>query len=169
MDIGVGVGGAVGGDQELRPVVKGSLCGKQLDLHGPLAQAGDGLHESHGSFCRRFLAFERHGHGAGAAAGGRRAALHALKQLFRLGAFDGHLVVGRGLALLKGDGAGGAVWQTVAKAIAEVLTGEFGFAVDDVDGTLVTGLGAEPAAVAFVLVYVNDFSEHITTPPCFFC
>ena len=43
MHVGIGISCTVSGDQELRVLIKGGLCRNQLDLAGPLAQAGNRL------------------------------------------------------------------------------------------------------------------------------
>ena len=73
------------------------------------------------------------------------------------------LVVGGGFSLLKGDRAGGTAWQAVTKAIAEILPHQLCLAVDDVDGSLVAGGCAQPAAVAFFFVNMDDLPNHIYT------
>ena len=136
----------------------------QLDLHGPLAQLAGG---------RRRGALPCLGgvQGLGHAA---RADVHRLGRtagaagrvggLVLPGGLHGGLVVGRGLALLKRDGPRGAVWQAVAHAVAVVVAHQRGLAADHGNRALVAGGGAGPAAVAFLLVDVNDLSFHGQPP-----
>ena len=153
---GVGVGGAVGGHQQLLPLKIGGLDGDQLDLHRPLAQLALPL---------RF-GLDRSGAGAalqglGGAAGAAAGELSpALGRLGRLGGLHRRLVVGGGLPLLKGDGSGGAGGQTVPQAVAVVLPGEPGHPVHHLNGPLVAGGGTGPAAVALALVNANDLADH---------
>ena len=80
--------------------------------------------------------------------------------LFLLRFFDRFLVVIRRFPVFKGDRAGGAARQAIAKAVAEVFAHQFGFAVHDIDGALMACRGAQAAAVTFFLVYVNDLPDH---------
>ena len=159
--IGVGVGGAVGCDQELCPVKIGGVHRHQLDLAGPLAQlrrlCGGG-----GSRCAFLPAELAHG-AARAAVEGR---FCSLCRLFLLVFQHGLLVVGGCLALFKGDGTGGAAGQAVAKAVAVVVPHELCLTVHQTDGTLVAGGDTGPAAVAFFFVYMNDFPDHRKASLC---
>ena len=69
--IGIGVRRAVCRDQQLRTVKERSLCRYQLDLAGPLVQAGDRAESCHRSFGRRHLRFplKLHHTGSGTPAG----------------------------------------------------------------------------------------------------
>ncbi|MPM72098.1 hypothetical protein SDC9_119071 [bioreactor metagenome] len=73
-------------------------------------------------------------------------------------------VICRRLALGKGNGPGGAGGQAVAKAVTIVVAQQFCLAVHHANGTLVAGGGTSPAAVAFFLVYFNDFTNHSNAP-----
>ena len=154
---GVSVGGAVGGDEQPRPVEIGRIHRHQLDLHRPLGQAARLL--SAGCFrSGRGLALNVPGLAAGAAAGQR----HALLPHFPLLVLhDGFLIVGRRLPLYKGDGPGGAGGQAVAQTVAVVVPHELRLAVHHGDGALVTRLGAGTAAVALVPVDLYDSPYHI--------
>ena len=157
VESGVGVSGAVGGDEQPRPVKIRSVHRYQLDLHRPLRKAARllGLRRFHGG---RLLALNIPGLAAGAAAGQG----HALFPHFPLLIFhDGLLVIGRRLPLHKGDGPGGAGGQAVAKAIAVIVPHEPRLAVHHGDGALVTGGGAGAAAVALLLIDFNDPSFHV--------
>ena len=153
--IGVGVGGAVGCDQELCPVKIGGVHRHQLDLAGPLAQLRR-LCCGGGSRCAFLPAELAHG-AARAAVEGR---FCGLCRLFLLVFQHGLLVVGGCLALFKGDGTGGAAGQAVAKPVAVIVPHEFGLAVDQADGPFVAGRDTRAAAIALFLVYVNDFPNH---------
>ena len=159
--IGVGVGGAVGCDQELCPVKIGGVHRHQLDLAGPLAQLRR-LCCGGGSRCAFLPAELAHG-AARAAVEGRFCGLCGL---FLLVFQHGLLVVGGCLTLFKGDGTGGAAGQAVAKAVAVVVPHELCLAVHQTDGTLVAGGDAGPAAVAFFFVYMNDFPDHRKASLC---
>ena len=130
------------------------MDGCQLDLHRPVAQAGNWLHGgSSCAFCG--LRLFQHPHpGAGAAA--LVEVLHLLLQFLFL-----FVLLHR--RLFKGDGTGGAARQTVAKAIAEILPHQFCLAVDDINGTFMAGGCAQAAAVAFFFVNMDDLPNHIYT------
>ena len=84
-----------------------------------------------------------------------------LRRLYR------RLVVGRGLPLLKGDGAGGTGRQAVAQPVAVMLPHQLCLAVHQVNGPLVAGVDAAAAAIALFLVDVNDLSDHVIPPVLF--
>ncbi len=160
---GVGVGGAVGGNQQPRPVEIGRIHRHQLDLHRPLGQAACllGLRRFHGGCV---LALNIPGLAAGAAAGqGHALFLHFPLLIFH----DGLLVIGRRLPLYKGDGPGGAGGQAVTQAVAVIVPHEPRLAVHHGDGALVTGGGAGAAAVALILVDLDDPSFHVRSSCCF--
>ena len=71
------------------------------------------------------------------------------------------LVVSGGFPLLKGDRAGRAARQAVTKAIAEILPHQLCLAVDDINSTFVAGGCAQPTAVAFFFVNMDDLPNHI--------
>ena len=86
-----------------------------------------------------------------------------------LGRGDRRRVVGRGLALFKGDGAGRARGQTVAQAVAVVLAHKARLAVHHGDGPLVAGAGAGAAAVALFFINANDLAKHGLSSIVFLC
>ena len=155
MESRVGVGRAIGGDQQLGTVKVGGVGGHQLDLHRPLAQlAGRCFRRSSGGFG---IGVQGLGHTAGAAAEG-------VGRFMLLGSLHGGLVVGHGLALHKSDGPGGAVGQAVAKAVAVIVPHQMGFAVHHGNGTLMAGVGAGAAAVALGLINFNNSPFHHGSP-----
>ena len=155
MESGVGVGGAVGGDQQLRTGEIGRGDGCQPDLHRPLGQAAGLLGRGSG---RAVRGSDVHGAGAGtSAAAGRGGA----DQLLCFVGQNGGLVIGSGLPLHEGDGTGGTGGQAVAQPVAVVVAHELSLAVDHGDSALVTGVGAGAAAVAFFLIYFDDASFHV--------
>ena len=77
------------------------------------------------------------------------------------------LVIGRRLALHKGDGTGGTGRKVVAQTVAVVVPHQFRFPVHHGDGSLVAGLGAGAAAVAFISIDFNDSSFHDSTSLAF--
>ena len=90
--------------------------------------------------------------------------LHLFLQFFFLLVFlHGRLIVRRGLPLFKGDGSCGAARQTVPETIAEIFPHLLCLAVNDVDRALMARSCAQTAAVALVLVNMNDFADHIFT------
>ena len=74
------------------------------------------------------------------------------------------LIVGRGLPLLKGDGASGTGRQTVAQPVAVMLPHQLRLAVHQVDSALVAGVDTPAAAITFFLVDMNDLSDHVIPP-----
>ena len=157
VEIAVGIGRAVGGDQQVGSIKVGSVHRRQLDLHRPLAQPGaDGSGGNAGGFP---------GDGPGLAAGtatgqgrgrGAGSALFfgLLSPAHRFG------VIGGSLPLLKGDGAHRAGGQAVAQTVTIILAQQLCLAVFHADGTLMAGIGAQAAADAGVLVDFDDFSFH---------
>jgi hypothetical protein len=67
-------------------------------------------------------------------------------------------VVRVGFPLNNGDGAQGAVPQAIAQAVAELIFHQASNAIDDLDGALMTGGDAEPAAIAFFFIDHDYFS-----------
>lgn len=161
---GVGVGRAVGSNQQPRTVKVGRVHRHQLDLHGPLAQLAGGRRR--GALpCLGGVQGLGHAARADVHCFGRTAgAAGRVGGLVLPGGLHGGLVVGRGLALLKRNGPRGAVRQAVAHAVAVVVAHQRGLAADHGDRALVAGGGAGPAAVAFLLVDVNDLSFHGQPP-----
>ena len=74
------------------------------------------------------------------------------------------LIISRSLTLHKGDGAGGAGGQAVTQPIAVIVPHELCLAVRHGDSSLMAGLGAGAAAVAFFLINLDDPSNHFDTP-----
>ena len=145
MEVAIGEGGAVGGDEQIRVREPRGVDGRELDLHRPLGKLAGNVERA--GRLRRGLKRR----GAGAGAGVRRGGL---------GGFDGGFVICRGLARLKGDRARGAGGQTVAQAVAVVLAHEARLAVHHGDGPLVAGAGAGAAAVALFFINANDLAKH---------
>ena len=170
MEIPAGKGGAVGGDQQPCPLIERRLHRQQLDLNGPLFQAGycGGRQRGVRSLLRQLCGLTAgttahlHGHTAGAAAAGHRGAADEGLRLFgQLGGGHRFFVKGGSFPLHKGDGVGGAVGQAVAQAVAVVVPQQDGLAVYHADGALLTGIGAGAAAVAAVAVDFNNSPYHI--------
>ena len=159
VDVRIGIGGAVGGDEQLGTVKIGRVHRHQLDLAGPLRQLG--LQRCSGSGCGCLLPVELAHGAARAAVEGRGGRLFGGSRcLFLLVLQHGLLVVGSGFTLGEGDGTGGAAGQAIAKAVAVVVPHELCLAVHKADGPLVAGGDTGPAAVAFFFVYMNDFADH---------
>ena len=153
MEVAVGVGGAVGGDEQVGVFKIGGVDRRQLDLHRPGAELGG---DGSGDIGGVLLGGEVPELGAGAAAG--EGGFFLL-----LGGLDGFGVVGRGLPEVKGDGSGGTCREAVAQAVAVVLPEQSGFAVYHADGAFVAGFGAEAAAIAFFRIDADDFANHKNT------
>ena len=75
----------------------------------------------------------------------------------------GGFIVGGGFPLHKGDGPGGTGGQAVAQTIAVVIAQQAGLALHHADGALVAGSGADAAAGAFFLIYLDNSTDHRTT------
>ena len=157
MEVGIGEGRAVRRDQQLRPLEIRGPGGDQLDLHRPVGQLALRLPAG----CRGGGLFVGQLADGRAGAAGMGPVPGGLSRLHR------RLVIGGSLPLLKGNGPGGTGRQAVPQPVAVVLPHELSLAVHHVDGALVAGPGAGPAAVALVLVYVNDPANHEMIPPYF--
>ena len=165
VEVRPGVGRAVRRDQQPGAVEPGGLHRHQLDLHRPLGQMGhravrNGRGRSGGCIrCPQGL-----GHAAGAASGGRHLPGRGALQGLRLLGQHGGLIIGRRLPLHKADGPRGAGGQAVSQAVAVVVPQQRGLAVHHADGALVAGRGTGAAAVALLLVDLNDPSYHSVSP-----
>ena len=138
-----------------RSLAPSSPGGDQLDLDRPLHELTLLLGGS-----RRDRP-SRTGEGPGGAAGtatGQGCRLGGLGG--RLPSQNGGLVVGDGFPLYKGDSIDGTGGQAVPQTVAVVVPQQAGLAVYHADGPLVAGLGAGSAAVAGLLVDVNDLADH---------
>ena len=69
-------------------------------------------------------------------------------------------VVGGRFPLLKGNGIHGTGRQTIAQAVAVILPEQLRLASYNANGTLVTGIGAQTAAIAFIFIDGNNPSNH---------
>ena len=151
VEISIGVGGAIGGDEQMRAGKAGRPGGDQADLAGPLGQLrGDSAIPSGSG-----LPLEQLGGGTGTAMEGGLLLGHVL--------LHGGFIVGGGFPLHKGDGPGGTGGQAVAQTIAVVIAQQAGLALHHADGALVTGGGADAAAGAFFLIYLDNSTDHRTT------
>ena len=151
MEISIGVGGAIGGDEQMRAGKAGRPGGDQADLAGPLGQLrGDSAIPSGSG-----LPLEQLGGGTGTAMEGGLLLGHVL--------LHGGFIVGGGFPLHKGDGPGGTGGQAVAQTIAVVIAQQAGLALHHADGAFVTGGGADAAAGAFFLIYLDNSTDHRTT------
>ena len=162
MKIRVCVGSTVCRNQKLCLVEVWCVDGGQLDLHRPISEPGDLPHRRSGNTAS-VLRLLQHTHpGAGAAA--LMQVLHLFLQFFFLLAFlHGRFIICRCLPLFKGDGSCGAARQTITKTVAEILPHQLCLAVNDVNRALMARSCAQTAAVALVLVNMNDFADHIFT------
>ena len=151
VEISIGVGGAIGGDEQMRAGKAGRPGGDQADLAGPLGQLrGDSAIPSGSG-----LPLEQLGGGTGTAMEGGLLLGHVL--------LHGGFIVGGGFPLHKGDGPGGTGGQAVAQTIAVVIAQQAGLALHHADGALVAGSGADAAAGAFFLIYLDNSTDHRTT------
>ena len=73
---------------------------------------------------------------------------------------NSRLIVGRRFPLLKGHSIHRASRQTLAQTIAVVLPQELRLATYDANGTFVSGIRAEAAAVEFFFIDGNNSSDH---------
>ena len=89
----------------------------------------------------------------------RATALHGGILLFLV--FQNRLLVIRSrLPLHERDRSRRTCRQTVSQAITVVISQEARLALHHADGALVTGFRASAAAVAFLFIYLNYFSNH---------
>ena len=151
MKISIGIGGTIGGDEQMRPGKAGSSRRNQADLAGPLGQLRGRSTAGGGGGA----ALEQLGGGTGAAVKSGFFLCHVL--------LDSRFIVGSRFPLHKGDGAGGAGGQTVPQTVAVVIAQQTGFAADHTDGTFVTGGSTNAAAIAFFFIYVDNSTDHRKT------
>ncbi|MPN46083.1 hypothetical protein SDC9_193663 [bioreactor metagenome] len=74
---------------------------------------------------------------------------------------NGSFVIRRRLPLDKGNGIGGAGGQAIAQSVAIVVPQKLGLPVYHTDGSFMTGSSARAAAVALILIDLNNRSLHI--------
>ena len=152
VEAAVRISGAVRRDQNVGSVEVGRAHGDQPELDRPMGQ------RARGGFCRgagRGRLAEGSAPAAGTAALLRRVSRLCLRGEHR------RMVVGGRLPLLKGDCAGRTGGEAVPKPVAVVLPEQAGFSVDHSDRSLVAGVGAKAAAVAFFLVNFDYFTDHV--------
>src|SRR5699024_8546480 len=65
---------------------------------------------------------------------------------------DSGLVIGRSLPFFKSDRARGTAGETVPKPVAVIFPGELRFSIYHFNRPLMTGVGADSAAVAFFFI-----------------
>ena len=160
MEGGVGVGRAVGSNEQLGPVKIRRPHRDQLDLHRPLGQPADRL-GADGLRLPGLRVPDASGLAPRTSAGqGSTLLPHLFLHLLLLIGQHRLLVIGGCLPLHKGDGPGGTGRQTVPQPVAVVVPHQLGLALYHGDGPLMTGLGAGAAAVAFLPVDFNDPSFH---------
>ena len=70
------------------------------------------------------------------------------------------IIISRRLSFLECDRSCRAVRQTVAEAVAEVLSHKLCLAVHHINGTFVASLCAQSAAIAFLLIYMDYLPDH---------
>ena len=156
MEVGIGKGGAVGGDQQVRVLKEGGVRRNQPQLHRPLGKLAlrNGCRDVGGR-----LRVQRPCHRAGAAVrflpGG---------SFRRLTCQNGLLVIGGSLPLDDADGAGGAGRQAVAQAVAVVVADQLCLSIHHRNRALVAGAGAQAAAVAAFFIDRNNFADHRLIP-----
>ena len=156
MEITVGVGGAVGSDQQICAIEIGGTQRHQLDLHREVGQFTGDIHIRRRSGMGNALAGR-----TGATAGKRRFLCFLRSQ-------HSGFVVGGCLPLFKGNSIHGASRQAIAQTVAVVLPEQLCLASYNANGTLVAGIGAQTAAVALFFIDGNDSSDHGNTSNCSF-
>jgi hypothetical protein len=77
---------------------------------------------------------------------------------------DGGFVEIIGFALFDMNGVLWTVAEAGTQAVTQIVGHEFGFAVDDLNGTFRTGRHAKTASVAFFLIDMNDIPFHACSP-----
>ena len=150
MEIRIGVGRAVGRDEQVCTVEIRRVHGHELNLHRPLAQLGD-----RGSEGRRGGGARRKRLCTAARTAGMRRALRFFHVLLH-----GFFIVCRRFAFDKADRARRADRQAVSETVAVVVAQKLRLAVDHADRALVAGRCTQTAAVAFFSVDFNDLSYH---------
>ena len=89
----------------------------------------------------------------------------------RLSCDHGRLIIGKRLAFDKRDGARRTRGQAIAHAIAKIVAQKLRLAIDDADRAFVARVRAQAATCAFVLVNMDNCSNHelplkqFTLPP----
>lgn len=152
VEAGVGIGRAVGSDEQAGTVEIRRMRRYELDLDWPLAQAGN--RRSGRDFTSAFRCVrEAAGLAAGTAAG-IDSSLSGHVLLY------GFFVIGGGFAFDKGDGIRRAMGQAIAQTVAIIIAHEAGLAVDHGDSPFVTGRGAGAAAIAFFRINLYNFTYH---------
>ena len=157
MVVGIGERDAIGGDQQFRVLEVGGAGRHQHQLHRPLGQL------ARLRFALR-LCCGRRGEGYGPRAGAalmscrrrRRRGGFLMQMLFHGGFFE---IIG--VPLDDGDGIPGTIAQAGPQPVAQVVGGNLRLAAYDLYGALGARRDAKPAAVALLLVYLHDFSDHL--------
>ena len=155
VEIPVGIGGTVGSDQQVRTVKVRRVGRQQLDLHRECGQFTGNI-----DIFPAILAADALTGRTGTAAG-QRLCLRCLGFLCRQ---DSLFVVSRSFPLLKRDGIHRTGGQTVTQTVAVVFPQELGLAAHHSDGSLVTSIGTQAAAVALLFIDFNDFPNHSLPP-----
>ena len=148
MNRSVGIGGAVGGKQQLAACKIRRVHGRKLDLAGPLRQLRRALLRG----LRRVL---RLLHLPDSCAGAA-----AVCRLMRLCCLNRCLVIGRGFTLDEGNCVHRTCRQAVAEPVAVVVAHQLCFSVYDGNGALMAGGCARAAAIAESFVDLDDSSFH---------
>ena len=73
---------------------------------------------------------------------------------------NGSFVIGCGFSFYEGDGVCGTGREAVSQTVAVVFTEQLRFSAYDSDCAFVAGPGTEPAAITFLFIYMNDFSDY---------
>jgi hypothetical protein len=154
----MGIGGAIGGYQQVRVIQIGGVYRNQFYLYRPLrkpalrnaAMPGNG----------RRVPLDRFSVTAGTTSRRRR-----FPRLFIHIHPDRILIVFPRFPLLKGNRPRGTDRQTIAKAVTIVFPQQPCLAVNNADSAFVTGFGAEAAAVTFFRVNSDYVSKHFPKSP----
>ena len=155
---GIGIRGAVCGNQQLCAVKIRCACGNQLNLHRPLGQAADRLCIASRS---GFFVCNRSGLTSRTSAGECHPfCLHFFLHPSALIFLHCLFIIRCRFALHKGNRGSGAGRQAIAQTIAVVIAHQLRLSVYHSDCAFVTSGGTGTAAIAFILINFNDSSFH---------
>ena len=169
--IPIGIGRAVGGDEQVAAVKIRRADRHEPQLDRPVLQlSGRGLRRGgrmvHGTHLRAGAAAGQLVRGGRAGLFGRLHVFYRLgRQLFELCALHGSLVIGRGLPLDNMDRVHRTDRQAVAQPVTVIVADQLRLPVHDGDRALMARLGAQAAARASGFVDGDDGPFHVL-PSC---
>ena len=157
----VGKRRAISGYEQVSSLVVRRLQGHELYLARPLGKLAWYL--GFGGCLRLFGSVKHLGARAGATpakiAGTALPRMHGVS-FRRLSCDHGRLIIGKRLAFDKRDGTRRTRGQAIAHAIAKIVAQKLRLAIDDADRAFVARVRAQAATCAFVLVNMDNRSNH---------